>query len=148
MSSDEYGYRYSFRATQQRARQQEYRSKMDRFGLDARARQHADELAAKKPVDEMTVDEVHEAQTAQWVQVMTDLADCRRVHEPTREAWLERLRDLSLSDEGSVQAARRLRRDMEEYDDGELITDGVRLGLMELEDLCERFNALSKGMNR
>ncbi len=146
MSSDEYG--YSFRATQQRAREQEYRSKMDRFGLDARARQYADELAARKPVDEMTVEEVREAQTAQWAQVMTDLADCRRVHEPTRKAWLARLEDLPLSGAESVQAARRLRRDMEDYDDGELITDGIRLGLMELEDLCERLIALTKGGSR
>ena len=146
MSSDEYG--YSFRATQQRAREQEYRSKMDRFGLDARARQYADELAARKPVDEMTVEEVREAQTAQWAQVMMDLTDCRRVHEPTRKAWLARLEDLPLSGAESVQAARRLRRDMEDYDDGELITDGIRLGLMELEDLCERLIALTKGGSR
>ena len=146
MSSDEYG--YSFRATQQRAREQEYRSKMDRFGLDARARQYADELAARKPVDEMTVEEVREAQMAQWAQVMMHLADCRRVHEPTRKAWLARLEDLPLGGAESVQAARRLRRDMEDYDDGELITDGIRLGLMELEDLCERLIALTKGGSR
>jgi hypothetical protein len=148
MSSDEHGYRYSFRATQQRAQEQEYRSRMDRFGLDARARQYADELAARKPVDEMTVEEVRQAQVAQWAQVMTDLADCRRVHDPTRAAWLARLEDLPLRGPESVQAARRLRREMEDYDDGELITDGVRLGLMQLEDLGERLIALSKGTGR
>jgi hypothetical protein len=86
MSSDEYG--YSFRATQQRAREQEYRSKMDRFGLDAQARQYADELAARKPVEEMTVEEVREAQTAQWAQVMMDLTDCRRcTNRRARRGW-------------------------------------------------------------
>ena len=54
----------------------------------------------------------------------------------------------SLSGAESVQAARRLRRDMEDYDDGELITDGVRLGLMQLEDLGERLVALTKGTDR
>jgi hypothetical protein len=53
-----------------------------------------------------------------------------------------------LSGAESVQAARRLRRDMEDYDDGELIADGIRLGLMELEDLCERLIALTKGGSR
>ena len=144
MSSDE----YSFRATERRRREQEQRSRMDRFALDARARQYAGELAAKKPVNEMTVEEVREALTAQWAQVMTDLTDCRRVYEPTRESWLDRLRDLPLSGAESVQAARRLRRDMEDYDDGELITDGVRLGLMQLEDLGERLVALTKGTDR
>jgi hypothetical protein len=144
MSPDE----YSFRATEQRRREQEQRSRMDRFALDARARQYAGELAAKKPVSEMTVGEAREALTAQWAQVMTDLADCRRVYEPTRASWLERLRDLPLSGAESVQAARRLRRDMEDYDDGELITDGVRLGLMELEDLGERLVALTEGTDR
>jgi hypothetical protein len=146
MSSDEYG--FSFRATEQRRREQEQRSKTDRFRLDARARQNADELAATEPEDQMTVEEVRWAQTAQWAQVMMDLTDCPRLHEPTREAWLARLHDLPLSGDESVQAARRLRRDMEDYDDGELITDGVRLGLMRLENLCERFNALSKATNR
>lgn len=79
---------------------------------------------------------------------MNQTADCRRVHEPTRKAWLARLEDLPLSGAESVQAARRLRRDMEDYDDGELITDGIRLGLMELEDLCERLIALTKGGSR
>ena len=62
MSPDE----YSFRATEQRRREQEQRSRMDRFALDARARQYAGELAAKKPVSEMTVGEAREALTAQW----------------------------------------------------------------------------------
>ena len=138
MSSDE----YSFRAAERRRREQEQRSRMDRFALDAQARQYAAELAAKKPVSEMTVEEVRGALTAQWAQVMTDLADCRRVYEPTRASWLERLRDLPLSGAESVQAARRLRRDMEDYDDGELITDGVRLSLVRLEDACARYQDL------
>ena len=148
MSSDEYGYRWSFRATEQRRREQDYRSKMDRFALDAQARQYADELAAAKPVSEMTVEEVREALRAQWAQVMMDLTDCPRLHEPTRAAWLARLEDLPLSGAESVQAARALRREMEDYDDGELITDGVRLGLMQLEDLGERLIDLTKGANR
>ena len=148
MSPDEYGYRYSFRATQQRSREQEYRSKMDRFRLDAQARQYADELAAERPVSALTLEETRQAMTAEWAQVMTDLTDCRRLHEPTRAAWLARLRDLPLSGDESTREARRLRREMEDHDDGELITDGVRLGLMRLEDLCERFNALTEATSR
>jgi hypothetical protein len=148
MSSDEYGDRWSFRATEQRRRDQEYRGKMDRFALDAQARQYADALAAAKPVGEMTVEEIRQAQTAQWAQAMMDLTDCPRLHEPTRAAWLARLEALPLSGTESVQAARRLRREMEDYDDGELITDGVRLSLVQLEDLCERLIALTDGTSR
>jgi hypothetical protein len=148
MSSDEYGYRYSFRAIQQRSREQEYRSKMDRFRLDAQAEQYADELAAEKPLSALSLEETRQAVTAEWAQVMTDLADCPRLYEPTRAAWLARLRDLPLSGDESMREARQLRGEMEDHDDGELITDGVRLGLMRLEDLCARFNALTKATNR
>jgi hypothetical protein len=77
MSSDEHGDRWSFRATEQRRHDQEYRGKMDRFALDAQARQYADALAAAKPVGEMTVEEIRQAQTAQWAQAMMDLPTAR-----------------------------------------------------------------------
>jgi hypothetical protein len=142
MCPDDEGNYYSHQATQERKRQQDFNSKMMRFALDARAGQYAAELAAEKPIDEMNLEETTEALYRRWADVVTELDDCRGVYGETKEAWRRKLDDLSLTDSRSMEEIRELCQRMRDYDDGEQITDGVRLSLARLEDACARYQHL------